>query len=404
MKERYHKQKILFICQNFWPENFRSTDVVNNLVNSGCEVDVLTSNPNYPEGKIYKGYKWYNSNSENYKKKFIIHRVPTIPRGNSNYLLIFLNYLSFIFFGILFGVFKLRKKKFDVILVFAASPIFQSIVGYIFKILKNIKLVIWVQDLWPENLQALNIIKNKFILKIIYNLTSYTYNLSDILVAQSKSFQKILKKRSKKKIFYLPNFAENLNKKIIKYNKNKKFILLYAGNIGKAQKLITLLKSANELRNNKKLIIKIFGDGVDLKKLKYYKNKNNLKNVKFYRKVPSSQIYAEYKKADALYLSLAKNEFLNFTIPAKLQTYFSMSRPIIASASGETKEIINQSKAGFCSNPENEKMLTKNILKMINLKKNEIKSLKNNSKKYYLKNFDNNLVNMQLIRILNYKK
>ena len=289
-------------------------------------------------------------------------------------------------------------------MVFAASPIFQSIVGYIFKILKNIRLIIWVQDLWPENLQALNIIKNKFILKIIYNLTTFTYNLSDTLVAQSKSFQKILKKRSKKKIFYLPNFAENFNKKTVKYNKNNKFILLYAGNIGKAQKLITLLKSANELRNNKKLIIKIFGDGVELKKLKYYKNKKNLKNVKFYRKVPSSQIYVEYKKADALYLSLAKNEFLNFTIPAKLQTYFSISRPIIASASGETKEIINQSKAGFCSNPENEKMLTKNILKMINLKKNEIKSLKNNSKKYYLKNFDNNLVNMQLIRILNYKK
>ena len=195
MKERYHKQKILFICQNFWPENFRSTDVVNNLVNSGCEVEVLTSNPNYPEGKIYKGYKWYNFKSENYKRKFIIHRVPTIPRGNSNYLQIFLNYLSFIFFGIFFGVFKLRKKNFDVILVFAASPIFQSLVGYIFKILKKIKLVIWVQDLWPENLQALNIIKNKFILKIIYYLTSYTYNLSDILVAQSKSFKKILKKR-----------------------------------------------------------------------------------------------------------------------------------------------------------------------------------------------------------------
>ena len=133
--------------------------------------------------------------------------------------------------------------------------------------------------------------------------------------------------------------------------------------------MITLLKSANELRNNKKLIIKIFGDGVELKKLKYYKNKNNLKNVKFYGKIPSSKIYAEYKKADALYLSLAKNKFLNFTIPAKLQTYFSMSRPIIASAGGETREIINKSRVGFCSHPENEKMLSKNILKIINLKK-----------------------------------
>ena len=83
-------------------------------------------------------------------------------------------------------------------MVFAASPIFQAIVGYIFKILKNIKLIIWVQDLWPENLKALNIIKNKFVLKIIYYLTSYTYNLSDILIAQSKVLKKSLKKEQKK--------------------------------------------------------------------------------------------------------------------------------------------------------------------------------------------------------------
>ena len=69
MKERYHKQKILFICQNFWPENFRSTDVVNNLIDAGNIVEVLTSNPNYPEGKIYKGYSGTILNLKNIKKK-----------------------------------------------------------------------------------------------------------------------------------------------------------------------------------------------------------------------------------------------------------------------------------------------------------------------------------------------
>ena len=72
MKDKSQKQKILFICQNFWPENFRSTDVVNNLVDNGYEVEVLTSNPNYPEGKIYKNYSWYNIKSEKYKNKFLI--------------------------------------------------------------------------------------------------------------------------------------------------------------------------------------------------------------------------------------------------------------------------------------------------------------------------------------------
>ena len=147
--------------------------------------------------------------------------MPTIPRGKSNYFFIFFNYLSFIVFGSLVGAYKLRKKKFDVILVFASSPIFQIIVGYVIKLFKNAKLVTWVQDLWPENLIALNIIKNKFFINIIGHLTSLTYNLSDILIAQSFSFKKLLKKRSKRKIYYLPNFAENFNKTKLRKYRNK---------------------------------------------------------------------------------------------------------------------------------------------------------------------------------------
>ena len=90
---------------------------------------LLTSNPNYPEGKIYKGYKWYNSKTEKFNSNIKIHRVPTIPRGRSNYFLIILNYLGFIIFGTFFGLQKLKRTNFDIILVFASSPIFQLIIG-----------------------------------------------------------------------------------------------------------------------------------------------------------------------------------------------------------------------------------------------------------------------------------
>ena len=183
----------------FLARKFRSTDVVNNLVNSGYEIEVLTSNPNYPEGKIYKNYKWYNFKSEIYKNKFLIHRVPTIPRGRSSYITIFFNYLAFIFFGSLLGILKFKNKKFDYILVFASSPIFQVYIAIVIKFfMQKTKLVTWVQDLWPENLVALKIIKNKFFLNIINYLTLGIYKSSDILVAQSKSFKRILNARTKK--------------------------------------------------------------------------------------------------------------------------------------------------------------------------------------------------------------
>ena len=109
-------------------------------------------------------------------------------------------------------------------------------------------MVVWVQDLWPENLIALNIIKNKLLINLINLFTNRIYKFSDILIAQSKSFKKILKKRSNKNVIYIPNYAEIFSKKILKKNKGKKFVIVYGGNIGKAQNLLTLLKSAQKLK------------------------------------------------------------------------------------------------------------------------------------------------------------
>ena len=116
--------------------------------------------------------------------------------------------------------------------------------------------------------------KNRTLIFLINYFTNQIYKFNDILIAQSKSFQKILIKRSNKRVLYIPNYAEIFNKKIIKTN--KKFTIVYAGNIGKAQSLITLLKSAKKLKEKDKVDIRIYGDGFELDKLKNTKKKITL--------------------------------------------------------------------------------------------------------------------------------
>ncbi len=401
MKRKKQKLKILFICQNFWPENFRSTDVVKNLIRDGNHLEVLTSIPNYPEGKIYKGYSWFDFHTERFAG-IKVHRIPTIPRGKNNYLLIFFNYLSFILFGTIFGFFKMFNKKFDIVMVFASSPIFQIIVGYFMKIIVKGKLVTWVQDLWPENLEALNIVRKKSLLNLIRKLTKILYNLNDIVIGQSPSYLKVLKQRTIKKVYYVPNYSEIFKSKYSKKKiEVKKFILIYAGNLGKAQKLLTLLKAAKKMKYNNKLFIKIFGFGSEYEILKNYIIKNDLKNVKLFGKISKTRLYKEYINADALFLSLSKSKYLNYTIPAKLQTYLSLGKPIIASADGEIKKIINKSKSGLCSKSENEKELSINLIKMINAKKKIMVKYSNNSKKYFYKNYESKLINKKFKNIFN---
>ena len=220
------------------------------------------------------------------------------------------------------------------------------------------------------------------------------------MIAQSKSFQKILISRSSKEVFFVPNYAEDFTIKKIKKRKSNKFIIIYAGNIGKAQKLITLIKAAKKLTGNKKLFIKIFGDGVELKELKEYQIKNNITNVKFYGKVSKNKIYKEYQNADALYLSLAKNKFLNYTIPAKLQTYFSIKKPIIASGEGEMEKIINKAKVGYCSKPEDVNSLYKNITKILLCDKYKLKKFENSSNDFFTNNFTNKIISDKLNKII----
>ena len=102
--------KILIVSQYFWPEYFRINDLAKELSKNKIEVDVLTGLPNYPHGKIFDEYK---KNKKNYSRldDVNIYRIPIIPRFSGSNINLFFNYISFLVSGIVFGLFKLRKKN-----------------------------------------------------------------------------------------------------------------------------------------------------------------------------------------------------------------------------------------------------------------------------------------------------
>ena len=215
---------ILIISQGYWPEIFPINTIAKNIVKSGINVNVLTGYPNYPKGKIYYGFN-NRVTSVKKKNKITINRVPIIPRGIHSKLGIILNYVSFLLSSIIFAPFLLKTKKIDIILVYATSPIIQTYAGLYLKLFnKNIKLITWVQDLWPNILKETKIIKNNYLLKIIDIIVKDIYNRSDIILAQSKSFFKEIKKITSTKTYlvYNPGFDESelMFKKKKKYYKN----------------------------------------------------------------------------------------------------------------------------------------------------------------------------------------
>ena len=180
--------KILIVSQYFWPEHFLINDIAKILVSKGHQVFVLTGKPNYPKGKIYKGYDFFSISEECINNINVI-RVPIIPRFSS-YFTLLLNYVSFVFSAIIFGFWKLKNKKFEAIFVFGNSPIFQAIPAIFFAKVFKKPISIWIQDLWPESLSAIKFTNNKYLLNLIKIIVKFIYSNVDLILIQSKGFIK----------------------------------------------------------------------------------------------------------------------------------------------------------------------------------------------------------------------
>ena len=203
--------KILFVSQYFYPEVFKGNDIVFDLVKRGHDVTVFTGKPNYPSGKFFDGYNFFNKRQEIINGAKVI-RTPLFPRKNGGALALALNYLSFVFFSYFTYLFRI-KDKYDIVLAQQLSPISMVIPGIWVKKAQKIPMVMWVLDLWPDSLLESKNIKSRHIMSMLDSLVTKIYNSADVILISSNFFKKsILENCSNKskKIEYFPNWAEDI--------------------------------------------------------------------------------------------------------------------------------------------------------------------------------------------------
>lgn len=392
------KKHILVIAQYFYPEQFRINDICTEWVKRGYKVTVVTGIPNYPQGKYYDGYGLFEKRKETYNGMDII-RIPLIPRGN-NAIMLALNYLSFVVSGFFWKMFT--KINADYVFIFEVSPMTQALPGVWYAKKRKIPCYLYVQDLWPENIEIITGIKNKKIIGAIGKMVDYIYRGCTRIFTTSESFVKSIHDRGVPidKIEYWPQYAEDFyipieEMSIPEIPKDDAFNIIFAGNIGAAQGLDILPKAAEiiKTRSDKMIRFNIVGDG-------RYKNAFvNIVNAKglddmfnFIPKQPATRIPEFMAASDAAFLSLTDSPLFAMTIPAKLQSYMACGIPNIASAAGETAKIINESNSGLCGRPGNAEELANNIINLANKSKEELKQLGSNARKYYDSKFNKNIL------------
>lgn len=389
--------KILIITEHYWPENFRINDLSKELAKKDIKVDVLTGNPNYPEGKIYKGYnnlKWKN------EKYFDINifRVPIIPRGKGSAFRLFLNYISFIVSASFRLIFM--KKKYDHIFVFESSPITVCLPAIFLKKISRARTPIsmWVLDLWPNYFfDTLRMERNAVLGNILDVLCRFIYRNCDNILLQSEAFFDPVYRLvpDHKGLIFFPNWAEE----IFERNNNKEFIkktkkqFLFAGNVGRLQNIEALIEAINKLNSStpgldKILEFVIIGDGSAKRLLESLVTEYKLQEIiKFKGSFPLEDMPNFYKNADFLYLSLLPGETFDKTIPGKLQSYMASGTPIFGLIGGETYKILSSINNKFVISADDASKLPELIKRCINSQNDELQIYSKKLKKYYFENF-----------------
>ena len=177
---------VLIVCQYFSPENFGVNAIVAELQQRGHSVTVLTGMPNYPSGVFVEGYGGWKVRRETWNGAMVI-RVPIIARGRSSRLKLALNYLSYAINASILAPFLVKTRP-DVILVYQLSPVTMALPAIVLKLIKGSKVLLWVQDIWPESLRATGIVKNPLIVGSVKFVVRLIYRDSSIIAVQSRRF------------------------------------------------------------------------------------------------------------------------------------------------------------------------------------------------------------------------
>lgn len=381
--------RILFVSQLFDPENsIKGLEFARRLQALGHDVEVVTTFPSYPGGKVFQGY------AQRWKQVDMVDgirvvRLPTFISHGSSAVKRMLSYASFGVVASLYSLFGARKP--DVIYAYY-PPVIVGFVALCVGALKRIPFVYDVQDLWPEALVATGMVKEGRVTRLVDRLCGLIYRGAARVVVLSDGYRRALisKQVPAAKIERIFNWCDEARMGRSAEDSSvvldeRFFNILYAGNLGAAQALEHVIEAAHlvKQRGNARVRFVFVGAGVEAARLKARAEELALDNVQFFPQVPVDQVGRILKAADALLVHLADEPVFEITIPSKTQAYLMTGRPILMAVKGEAARIVQDAGAGMVVEPCNPAALAQAALIMATLPPAELEAMGGRGGLYY---------------------
>ena len=387
--------KILLINQVFVspeePGHTRHFELGKYLRNHGHELVIVASDLNYQTGQrtVERSGLYAEQNFEGVR----VLRSYVYPAIHRSYIWRIIAFFSFMFSSTLTA---LHVKDVDLVLG-TTPPIFQAVSAWAVAVLRRKPFLLEVRDLWPEFGISMGVLKNPVIIALSRWLEMFLYRRATHILVNSPAYREYMlaKGVSADKVTYIPygTDVEMFNPAIDslsirkELNLDNKFVVLYAGALGQANDIDTLLRAAERLKKCDKIHFVLFGDGKERARLEAEAKRMGLTNVLFAGTRPKKEMPLIVASADACLAILQDIPAFRTTYPNKVFDYMAAGRASIIAIDGITRELIESSRGGVYVDPADDTMLAQKVLEM-SRDPVQVRAMGLNAREYLVKNLD----------------
>jgi colanic acid biosynthesis glycosyl transferase WcaI len=366
--------KILFLTENFPPEtNAAATRVYERALywlRDGHEVTVVTSAPNFPEGRLFDGYRNRWRQVEN-RDGIRVVRVKTYISRNEGVARRTLDFVSFMFSAVFFGLFERRPD-----VISATSPqFFAAVGGWLLSIFRRRPFVFELGDLWPASIVAVGAMKPSLPIRMVERHELFLYRRSAAVAALTHAFRENLVRRGidPSKIRVVRNGVDSARygprprdaALAEKWGLKDKFVIGYIGTHGLAHALENVVRAADLLRGEPDIAFLFAGAGAARERLMREAETLGLENVVFMPMQPKDTMPAVWSLCDVALVHLKNEPTFTEVIPSKIFEAMAMGLPLLfAAPDGEATEIVSSERAGRVVAPEDPRALADAVLSL----------------------------------------
>ncbi len=363
--------RVLVLSQNYDPEPVaKPGELARSLASRGHQVTVVTGMPNYPTGRLYPGYggRLFRVTTEEGVR---VVRLALFPDQSRSALRRSASYLSFACLAALLG--PLLSGPVDVLYV-RHPPLSIGLAAWWIGLLRRARFLYAVHDLWPESVVAVGMLRRGFWIRVLEGLERFVYRRAGAVGVVSPAFVDSLLAKGvpREKVHLLTDWAdedlwwpEPADPEVShRHGLDGRFHVVFAGNLGLAQGLDTVVAAADRLRKERDVRFVLIGDGADRERLDAEVRSRGLDNVRFLGRIPPAEVRRIAGASQLLLVHLKAGFLASVSQPSKLYAYLACERPVLAALDGPGSSLVEEIGAGLAVPADSPRKLAAAVLQL----------------------------------------